>query len=956
MAVWGAARVIAMPGLPTGTVTFLFTDVEGSTRLWEQYPAEMRLATARHDALVAEIVGANAGVLVRPRGEGDSRFAVFARASDAVAAAVALQQALTSEAWSRPAPLRVRMALHTGEAELRDGDYYGPAVNRCARLRAIAHGGQVLLSQTTHDLVRPALPEGVSLRDLGEHRLADLALPERAYQVLHPGLRPDFPPLRSLEALPNNLPLQLTSFVGREAEIAEVEERLEQARLLTLTGTGGCGKTRLAVQVAADLLDAYPDGIWFVDLAPLADAALVPQAVAVALGLRETPGRPLVATLADHVGRRHLLLLLDNCEHLLDACAHLADALLHAGRHLRILATSREPLGIAGEVAWRVPSLPVPPASVRPALEEAGQFASVRLFAERAAAADPAFVLSAQNSAAVVQIVRRLDGIPLATELAAARVRVLTVEQIAARLDDRFRLLTGGSRTALPRQQTLRATLDWSHDLLSKPERVLFRRLAVFAGSWTLEAAEVVCGDAEDSGPGTGDGGTRGPFSSHSPLTPDAVLQSLGGLVDKSLVASEEQGRERRYRYLETIRAYASERLLEAGETALLRERHLSWCLALAERAEPELLGSRQLELLAALGAERANVWAALDWGLASDPDRGLRLVGALWRFWYVGSGRAEGIRWLDAALVRAPGRSIARAHVLLGLAFNTRDWSGDLRRVQALTEESLSLFRAFSDQRGSAWALHNLGMLAGWAGDGVSYRDAVRYLDESIALFQSIGDRAGVGMSLRDVGQLMARFGPVDEERVRGRRLLEQSLEMVRGIGDCWSVGWTLRHLGNLARLEGDNRRARGMLEESLGLFRRLGNAEGTLDLVVDLAGLAGSERDFDQARRLLASGITHAREIGHVFGVAQCLLTLGTLGVQHGEPSAGIRLISAAVALQPRITEYWAHRVDYEANLVAPRIALGDDAFTGAWAAGQAMTLEQAIAYALSGYSSDA
>jgi class 3 adenylate cyclase len=444
--------------LPRGTVTFLFTDVAGSTRLWEAHPEAMRAALVEHDALIEFLTEQHGGRVVRPRGEGDSRFCVFARATDAVAAAVTIQQALHAEDWPHETPLRVRLALHTGEADLRDGDYYGSAPNRCARLRAIAHGGQALLSVATYDLVRDALPAGVTLKDLGEQRLADLHRPERVYQVLALGVPADFPPPRSLDALPHNLPVQLTSFVGREPELAAVRGALAAHRLVTLTGAGGCGKTRLGLQVAADALAAFADGAWFVDLAALADAALVPQAVLAALGLPEPPGRAPLGALADALRRRALLLVLDNCEHLLEACATLADTLLRACPRLHILATSRELLGVPGEATHRVPSLGVPePELVRDlgsrdagpeAVERLRRCEAVQLFVERARLVQPDFALVPEQAPALAQVCRRLDGIPLALELAAARVRVLSVEQLAARLDDRFRLLTGGSRTA----------------------------------------------------------------------------------------------------------------------------------------------------------------------------------------------------------------------------------------------------------------------------------------------------------------------------------------------------------------------------------------------------------------------------------------------------------------------------------------------------------------------------
>ncbi len=483
-----------MTSLPTGTITLLFTDIEGSTKLWEQYPAIMRDALIRHDALADSVLAEHSGHLVKPRGEGDSLFAVFARASDAVAAAFDLQRTLIFEPWPLHTSLRVRMALHTGETLLRDGDYYGPTVNRCARLRATAHGGQVIVSQVTRDLAQNALPDGVTLTDLGLHKLKDLTQAEHVWQLVHPELPADFPPLKSLRE--SNLPLQTTSFVGREKEIAESGECLANTRLLTLLGAGGTGKTRLSLHLAAEVGDTYPDGLWLVELAPLSDPALVPQAVAFALGVREEPGRALTETLLEHLRGKNLLLILDNCEHLLDACARFADRALRVCPDIRLLASSREALNIPGEATYRVPSLGLPsPEHQTP--QTLLHSAAACLFVERATAARNDFAVTDANADAIAAICRQLDGIPLALELAASRVKALSPIQIAARLDDRFRLLTGGSRGALPRQQTLRALIDWSYDLLSEKEKTLLRRLSVFAGGWTLEAAEAVCADPE---------------------------------------------------------------------------------------------------------------------------------------------------------------------------------------------------------------------------------------------------------------------------------------------------------------------------------------------------------------------------------------------------------------------------------------------------------------------------
>ena len=470
--------------LPSGLITYLFTDIEGSTQLWQQHPDPMRVVMARHDALLNVGIEQHGGLVVKSRGEGDSFFAVFVRASDAVASASTIQQMLLRESWPADISVRVRMALHTGEAELRDNDYYGNTVNRCARLRSIAHGGQVVLSLATAGLVRDTLPEGVSLREMGSHRLKDLQSPEQVFQMLHPDLPSEFPPLKSLNTLPHNLPGQLTSFIGREEEIVEINDLLANNRLVTLAGSGGSGKTRLGQEIGALNLEAYPDGVWFVGLAPLSEPRLIVEEVSSVLGVGEE-------ALYDYLKDKSLLLILDNCEHMVDGCAEFASTLLQRVPNVSVLATSQEALGIAGETVHRVPSLSVPD-SPQSTMEALTKCAAVRLFVERAATVQSGFALTNENAVAVGQITRGLDGIPLAIELAAARINVLSAEQIAERLDDRFRLLTRGVRNALPRQQTLRGAVEWSYQLLSEAESLLFNQLSVFKGGFALEAVEEV--------------------------------------------------------------------------------------------------------------------------------------------------------------------------------------------------------------------------------------------------------------------------------------------------------------------------------------------------------------------------------------------------------------------------------------------------------------------------------
>ena len=598
----------------------------------------MGRALAQHDDLMRALFTEHRGYVFKTIG--DAFCVAFSNALDAALAALAAQRQLAAATWEETGPLRVRIALHNGEAEQRDGDYFGQTLNRVARLLAAGHGGQVLFSHTTAERVRMTLPGEISLRDLGERRLKDLSRPEQIFQLIAPDLTADFPPLRSLEVLPNNLPAQVTTFVGRAREMAEVKRLLESTRLLTLTGPGGSGKTRLSLQIAAEVLDRFPHGVWLIELTTLSDAALVPEAIANAVDVREEPGRPQLETLIDKLRARQLLLVLDNCEHLIAGCAQAAEALLRRCPQLAILASSREPLSIAGETIWAVPSLTVPESyrSVEEAdFDTLAQLEAVQLFVERAAAVRPDFALTQDNARLIAKLCWRLDGIPLAIELAAARVKVLTLAQILTRLDDRFRLLSGGSRTALPRQQTLGALIDWSYDLLSEPERILLRRLAVFVAGRTLEMAEEVC---------SGDG-----------LDRRDIFDLLCALVDKSLAMIEPgPDGEPRYTMLESVWDYADEKLIQHGETARYRSRHLDYFTRFAEEAEPGLAGPEQKTWLDRLSTEHYNFNFALRWSVENPEgvERGLRLAGALIRYWEVRSYLNEGREQFEELLARA--------------------------------------------------------------------------------------------------------------------------------------------------------------------------------------------------------------------------------------------------------------------------------------------------------------
>ncbi|HEU5299710.1 MAG TPA: adenylate/guanylate cyclase domain-containing protein, partial [bacterium] len=717
--------------LPSGTVTFLFTDIEGSTRLWEEHAEAMGRALAVHEAILREAIGAHRGHLFKTVGDGV--YAVFDDPQDALAAARAAQERLQAARWEVPGGLRVRMAIHTGAAELAGGDYLGPTLNRVARLLGAGHGGQVLLSEATRALVERELPRGITLRDHGRHRLKDLAQPEQIFQLVAPGLADAFPALRSLDVFPNNLPRQLTSFIGREREMAEVKELVRTSPLVTLTGTGGSGKTRLAIQVGADLVEAFPDGVWLIALESLSDPALVAAAIAAVVGVREETHRAVLQTLVDALRTRSLLLILDNSEHLLDAVAPVAETLVRSGPNLRILATSQERLGVPGELVYPVGMLPVPDPRRTAAPDDITHYAAVQLFVDRALLSQPRFALTRDNAPAVAQVVRRLDGIPLAIELAAARANALSVDQIAARLDDRLALLTTGSRTEVPRHQTLRAVLDWSYDLLVPDERAILRRLSVFAGGFTLEAAEGIC-----SRPGEVD-----------------VLGLLTRLVEKSLVVFDDQGAGPRYRLLESVRLYGQEQLRGEGEEAEARTRHRDWYLLLAEQAEPGLIGPEQKRWLDRLEEEHDNLRAALTWS-RDGPDgiaHGLVLAGALTMFWDIRGYWREGREWLETMVGRSSEESHARVKALNGVA-NFAFFQGDFKTATTFGQEGLALSRRLGDSRGAATCLNILGFEACRI---ENYARARELGAESLSLSRESGDLMGTAAAQAVLG-LVAR------------------------------------------------------------------------------------------------------------------------------------------------------------------------------------------------------
>jgi predicted ATPase/class 3 adenylate cyclase/DNA-binding CsgD family transcriptional regulator len=730
--------------LPTGTVTLLLADVEGSTRLWETQPDEMTAATGRMNQVVSDTIATHDGVRPVEQGEGDSFVAAFARASDAVACALELQRAPL-------APIRLRIGVHTGEIQLRDeGNYAGPTINRTARLRDLGHGGQTLLSGTTEDLVADRLPADTWLTDLGTHALRDLPRPERVTQLCHPDLVNEFPPLRVSKAVVvQRLPMQLTSFVGRDEQLTQVRELLNQNRLVTFTGAGGVGKTRLAIQIAGQIANEYSDGVWYVDLAPITDPDLVPLTVALGFGLPDQPGRSTMETLARFIADRQMLVVLDNCEHLLDACAALVMALLEACSGLTLLTTSREPIGVAGEVSWRVPSLPL--------ADEA-----VELFTDRARRARADFEITDDNLAAVSEICRRLDGVPLAIELAAARVRALSLTEILDSLHDRFRLLTGGARTAVRRQQTLRASVDWSHALLTEPERVLFRRLAAFMGGFDLQAARAVAGGAD--------------------VERYQVLDQLALLVDKSLVVADDSGNRTRYRLLETVRQYALEKLGESGEADAVRSRHRDYYTSLAAAVDAPA-GSDYEQRLDQAETEIDNLRAAFSWSREnSDTALALTLASSLQRLWQARGRLREGLTWFGTALADDNAHQTVVAASIKARALADSAILGLWVGVGAAdspdqAQQALAIAREVEDRALLVRALTACGFVAGY----FDVEAAQAYLTEAIGLARESDDQWRLSQIL--AWQAVAALAAGDPLAVRAAG--EEGRDLAEAVGD---------------------------------------------------------------------------------------------------------------------------------------------------------------------------
>ena len=908
---------------PSTVLTFLFTDIEGSTSKWEEHPEQMARAVAGHDALLREAVQSHGGHIVKTTGDGI--YAAFPAPGDGLGAVIDIQLGLLDPAATAGLALRVRCGLHTGEVHARDNDYFGTTINRTARIMGAAHGAQTLLSQALADAVRERLPEGVSLLDLGSVRLKGLSTSEAVFQVVHPRLQQKFPALRELEATPNNLPQQLTSFIGRERERDEIEGMLEGTRLLTLLGMGGLGKTRLALQVGITVMDAYQDGVWFVDLQTIHDEGLVASETARVLGVREEPGRPLLQTLTAHLKTRKLMLIVDNCEQVIDACAQLASAILKMAPEVRMLATSRIALRVPGEQSYVVQPLPLP--SRTASFEALSQSTAVQLFVERAKLHKPAFALTEKEAPAVADLVSRLEGIPLALELAAARVRSLSVADINKRLNDRYKLLTGGDRTLQARQQTLRALVDWSYDLLNEQEQTLLARLSVFAGGFGLEAAETICGA--------------------DPLDPMDVLDLITSLVEKSLLRVEEGDEGARYRMLETIREYASEKLVLADELAATRVAHCDHFLAFARGASHGMDGPDEAQWIRGLELANDDMRAAMTHALAGgvDPITSVRLEVALMGFWLLRGYVTEGRNYVRAslALPAVQASEVAQGHALyVGAALaDSQGFNAEARRM---LDECLALRRRLDNPFDLAATLSTRSLVLLHAGLAVEARADE---SEAVKIFRDIGHRVGEAMALLHLGQveMYARNDP------QARCHLEEAIALAREIGYAEVEAESEATLGELALFADDADGAVACFERSLEVCNESEDRRNEAVATWWLGRVSLRAGEPADARLRL----THALRAFQAFEMNTeligCLEDFADLFVTTGVVDGAASLMGAAASLRERLALSRAPRAEEHWRRVVARVRerAGETVFDAAFARGRDWTTEEAVACAL-------
>jgi len=910
---------------PTGTVTFIFTDIEGSTKLSQQFVDAYPAALEKHHAILRSAIESNNGYVFRIAG--DAFCCAFGKAEDAVKAAIDIQLNLANEKWEQVV-IKIRIGLHTGTAEWNGERYMGYiTLARTARVMSTGYGEQIVISNDTYELCRDKFDavkeKDVTFRDLGERRLKDVIQPIRLFQIISPGLREEFPPLKTLDSRPNNLPVQLTSFIGREDVMEQVKELFKQTHLLTIIGFGGGGKTRLSMQVGADMIDDFNNGVFIAELAPVSDPSMVVQTIMNSLEVKEEPGRSLEETLTDYLKEKELLLILDNCEHLINECAELSDILLSKCPKLKIIATSREALNCAGEQTFIIPPLSLPDASKDNTPEQLTQYESVRLFIERALSVSPNFRVTNTNAPALAEICNHLDGIPLAIELAAARVKVLSLEKIYERLNDRFSLLTGGRRTALPRQQTLRAMIDWSYDLLSEKEKTLWNRLSVFQGGWTLESAEEICSDEK--------------------VKQREVLDLLIQLAEKSIIIYDEE--KERYRILETMKQYGEEKLIDSEEQEIVLARHLNYYMEFSVSSSPKVELSEAALWLERLESEHSNFQSAIYNSIKlGETEKGGRTANALSRFWIIrghsSTGKIMGEKILEQeselskptlALIICNlgnlsllqgnfkasrgyfekslkiGREIddnpAIANSLIGLG-SISVFQGDIHNALVYYQECLEISRAMNEKRGTAMCLNNLGMVAIHQNE---YEKAKDYYEESLAIYREIGLKSQLANPLHNLGLIAENIGEFEQ----AEKYYKESLALNRESGSKRGIANTLLNLGLVSHNRGNYDMAQNLLEECGAMHRELEDKLGIGFYNYGLGMVYSSRAKYNEALKFFEVSIAIRKEIGDKSGIINSLNHLGVVYLLTNNIDKARSCIEQSHSCNTELGDEWATSV---------------------------------------------
>ena len=859
-----------MDSSPTGLVTFLFTDIEGSTRLAQDFPDDLQIALDKHHKIIDNAFASNNGFVFDI--VGDAFYCAFHNTEDAVRAAVQAQLDITKESWNA-AVIKVRMGIHTGHAELMNKNYMGYiTLARSARIMSAAYGEQILISSDSYEhlktklentnnalriITRDGINAQITFRDLGLRRLKDLIQPMQMFQVIADGLHSEFPALKTLDARPNNLPIQLTSFIGREKELAEIKAQLSGTRILTLLGPGGTGKTRLALQAGADVIDEFENGVWIIELASLTEQSLLSQAIADALQIKEQPGLSLEKILIEHVSSKKILLLLDNCEHLIDACSQLSEKLLRNSPNLKIIATSREGLKCQGEVIYKVLSMKHPEPGRKMVPEQLLQYEAVRLFTERALSVNPSFRVANENASALAQICFQLDGIPLAIELAAVRTKMLTPETIRQKLNDRFKLLTGGKRTALPRQQTLKAMIDWSYDLLSENEKLLWRRLTVFSGRWTLEAAEEICQDEL--------------------LDQVDILDLMNELTDKSIILYLEN--EGNFKMLETLRQYGQEKLNEDGETAKFYAKHLNYYHGVYGNVFEEYAGPELGSLLDKAEGDYPNIQSALNRSFDNGlKEEGCRLAISMGKFWELRGFYSEGRTWLEKFI--NDDKDISHESIT-----SSKNAAAILAVHQGLFEvsnkyltEVLKIYREEGNKKGMGNTLNSLGLNLF---DLSEYEKAKIYLRESLSLRREVNNRIGIASTLNSLGLVAIREG----DFINAKKFIEESLEIAIELNDTMYKGICYSNLAQIYDNLGDVKKAKEYFEKSLSLDIELGNKNGMCISLYNIGAMELNAKEFSKAEKFFTEGYELSKETGYKQAMFYSMTGLGQLALEMGD-----------------------------------------------------------------------